>query len=236
MPAATRLTPFEIAYGIVAEERFPAIRASLEAAGRDPHDADSFVLDREVVALLRDLVPEEGVGEAVREHLALLHHAYLYWLEGGWLFRLSRARARALLDTPCPPVDPSGAPRAYYVQFPERLIWGELEPGAPHEPLDGLFVRPWPEGGYFLLAVFGLHPQREGFTVVDLDGHRAEEAARADGSRLFAPALPGGEAAGLYSVVHGEELIELAARTVPLAAAAARIAGERRPHQPIEID
>jgi hypothetical protein len=236
MPAGARLTPFEIAYGTLAEERFPAIRASLEAAGRDPHDADSFVLDREVAALLRDLVPEEGVGEAVRQHLALLHHAYLYWLEGGWLFRLSRPRARALLDAPWEPGDLSGAPRAYYVQFPERLVWGELEPGEPHEPLDGLFVRPWPEGGYFVLAVFGVHPAREGFTVVDLDGHREEGAARADGSPLFAPALPGGEAAGLYSVVNREELIELAARTVPLAAAAARAPGDRRPHQPIEIN
>jgi hypothetical protein len=236
MPADARLTPFQVAYGTLAEERFPAIRASLEAAGRDPHDADSFVLDRQVVALLRDLVPEEGVGEAVREHVALLHHAYLYWLEGGWLFRLSRRRARALLAAPFEPVEAVGAPRAYYVQFPERLIWAELEPGEPHEPLDGLFVRPWPEGGYFVLAVFGLHPGREGFTVVDLDGHRETTATRADGSPLFAPVLPGGEAAGLYSLVDREELIELAARTAPLAAAAVRARGDTQPHRAIEID
>jgi hypothetical protein len=52
----------------------------LQAAQLDPHDLDAFVLDREVVALLQDLVPE-GAGESLEQHLSLLHHAYLYWLE-----------------------------------------------------------------------------------------------------------------------------------------------------------
>lgn len=234
-----RLTPYDVAFGPQAEARFLRIRTSLAATGRDPHDQDAFVLDREVAGYLRELVPEEGIGEAVEQHLALLHNAYLYWAEGGWLLRPGRGRTTRLIgeESAPEPMEPApDSPRAYYVQFPERLLWAELGPEEPHQPLDGLFVRPWPEGGYFVLAVFGLHPGREGFVVVDLDGYREAALERADGSALFSPVLPGGAAAGLHSLVGGEELLELAARTVPLLEEARTCAGATRtPHQPIDL-
>ena len=213
-----RPTPFDVAFGAEAETWFPRIRDSLAAAGLDPHDAEAFILDREVVTYLRELVPEEGIGEAVAQHVALLHHAYLYWDEGGWIFRLTKKRAQSLLLAEGAPQDGATAapPKAYYVQFPERLVWAELAPGEPHQPLDGAFVRPWPAGGYFVLAIFGMHPGQGGFSVVDADGYPEGSLLREDGSALFAPTLPGGEAAGLHSIVGGEELLELAARTVPL--------------------
>ena len=233
-----RPTPYDVAFGPPAEERFARIRSSLAETGRDPHDLDAFVLDREVVGYLRELVPEEGVGDAIEQHLALLHHAYLYWAEGGWLLRPGRERTTRLLADDSPAEDSAPAsPRAYYVQFPERLLWAELGPGEPHQPLDGLFVRPWPEGGYFVLAVFGLHPGREGFAVVDLDGYREGTLERADGSALFAPVLAGGAAAGLHSLVGSEELLELAARTVPLLQeATACVGAAQRPHQPVDLN
>jgi hypothetical protein len=244
-----RPTPFDLAFGTEAETRFPPIRESLKASGRDPHDADAFILDREVVTLLRELVPEEGVGEAVQQHVALLQHAYLYWDHGGWLFRLTKDRAKALLTTArwdcLAPGSRQGAPvgrsvaeppRAYYIQFPERLVWAELAPDEPHQPLDGLFVRPWPGEGYFVLAIFGMHPGQAGFSVVDVDGYREGELQRADGSSLFGAVLAGGAAAGLHSIVGGEELLELAARTASLAAdAQACVAGNHHAHQPVEI-
>lgn len=234
-----RPTPFEIAFGSDAEARFPEIRASLAASGLDPHDSDAFVLDRAVVTLLRELVPEEGIGEAVEQHVALLQHAYLYWDQGGWLFRLTRERARALVEHPAAAASDQSAPpapRAYYVQFPERLVWAELAPGEPHQPLDGLFVRPWSDGGLFLLAVFGMHPGQAGFSVVDADGYPETELQRADGSPLFGPVLAGGAAAGLHSIVGGEELLELGARTVALAGEARACAPvPHRAHHPIEI-
>jgi hypothetical protein len=237
---ANRPTPYEIAFGHPAEEHFARIRASLAATGRDPHDLDAFVLDREVAGYLRELVPEEGVGDAIEQHLALLHHAYLYWAEGGWLVRPGRERTSRLLAEAAPVEDQApapAAPRAYYVQFPERLLWAELGPGEPHQPLDGLFVRPWPDGGYFVLAVFGVHSGRDGFAVVDLDGYREGPLERQDGSALFAPVLPGGAAAGLHSLVGGEELLELAARTVPLLREAAACAGAaQRPHHPVDLN
>jgi hypothetical protein len=208
----------------------------LQASQLDPHDLDAFILDREVVALLQDLVPE-GAGESLEQHLSLLHHAYLYWMEGGWSFHLSRARAEAMLTPdPVATVEAAAVPRAYYIQFPERLVWAELEPGAPHEPLDGLFVRPWPGGGYFVLGVFGMHPTREGFTVVEADGFPVESAAREDGSALFSPVMAGGSSAQLASLVGQEELLELTARTAAVVGEVVRrIGAENPPHAPIEI-
>mgnify|MGYP003374478867 CR=1 FL=1 len=232
-----RRTPYEIAFGPDAEPRFELLRESLARGGRDPHDADAFVLDPEVVRYLRELVPEEGVGEAVAEHVALLHHAYLYWASGGWLLGLSRERAQALLTTglPLPPGD-TAPPATYYVQFPERVVWAALAPDEPHQPLDGLFVRPWPGGGLFALAVFGLHPGQAGFSVVAVDGYPPVAPVRADGAPLFAPVLAGGAAAGLHSITGEEELLELAARTVPLAAESRACAGaSHRPHQAVEL-
>lgn len=240
---APRLTPYDIAFGSDAEPRFARIRESLARGGREAHDLDAFVLDREVVTYLRELVPEEGVGEGMEQHVALLHHAYLYWAEGGWLIRLSRPRASALLgtveataETAQPSPSDAPAPRAFYLQLPERLVWAELAPGEPHHPLDGLFVRPWPRGGYFVLAIFGLHPDREGFSVVDADGYREGDLMREDGSALFSPTLPGGAAAGLFSIVGGEELLELAARGASLVPEALACAGPaHRPHVAVEL-
>jgi len=168
-----------------------------------------------------------------------LHHAYLYWDAGGWIFRLAKPRAAALLASDPAPPSPGGATdlRSFYVQFPERLIWAELASGEPHQPMDGMFVRPWPGGGYFVLAIFGLHPGQSGFTVVEADGYLEEELLREDGTPAFAPVLPGGAAAGLYSIAGAEELLELAARTGPLVAEA--VACEGAAHvadRPVDIN
>lgn len=230
-----RLTPYDIAFGHPAEERFTRIRASLAASDREPDDLDAFLLDREVVTYLRELVPEEGIGSGIEQHVALLHHAFMYWLAGGALVRPSKPRTERMLAT-APTAERGALPQAYYFQVPERLIWGGLAPEEPHQPLDGLFVRPYPDGGLFLLAVFGMHAGSEGFTVVDLDGYPEAALAREDGSPLFAPVLPGGAAAGLYSIAGGEELMELANRSIPLAVEArACIGPAHKPHQPIDL-
>lgn len=239
-----RATPYDLAFGTESEIRFARIRDSLARSGADPHDLDAFTLDREVIGLLRDLVPEEGVGEAVREHLALLHHAWLYWAEGGWLIRLTRDAARRALGPRLLTEPPAGevpspvesGPRAFYLQLPERLLWVDLGDGEPHQPLDGAFVRPWPGGGLFVLGVAGMHPGHQGFTVVEADGHPLEQPLRPDGRPPFAPVLPGGEAAGLFSLVGQEELLELGARALAIAREAVACAAPGRPaHQAVEV-
>lgn len=230
-----RRTPYDLAFGADAEPRFAELRDSLARTGRDPADQDAFILDPEVVRYLRELVPEEGIGEAVAEHVALLHHAYRYWAAGGWTFRLTRERAAALLRAASPPL-PAEPPPPFYVQFPERLVWAPLAPDAPHQPLDGLFVQPWPAGGCFLLAVFGLHPGQDGFSVVAADGYRPEGGVREDGAPWFAPTMPGGEAAGLHAITSEDELLELAARCTGVAAEGLACAAPgRRPHEVLEL-
>ena len=71
--------------------------------------------------------------------------------------------------------------------------------------------------GLSVLAIFGLHPGRAGFTAVEVVGPRPSHLERADGSPLFSGTLPGAERAGLASVVGAEELLELAWRLWPLA-------------------
>ena len=97
------------------------------------------------------------------------------------------------------------------MQLPPLRVWGVAREGAPAEPLDGWFVTGGKDG-LSVVAVFGIHPGREGFTVVGASGPRPDELRRADGTALFAPMLAGGMTAGLASLSGAEELLELAWR------------------------
>ena len=200
----------------MADERFPALAASLGATGRDDADRDAFLLDRAVVELLQDLVPEEHDPDQIREFVAVLHHAYLFWRHGRTVVPIDRPRAARLLAPAAPDTAPSAGlavrPSAYH-QFPERLVWAQITPDAPHEPLDGVFLRPGPTAEIEVLGVFGVHPDRPGFGVAEVSGPRPATLRRADGSLPYSPALPGGDAAGLHSLVGADELLELAFRT-----------------------
>jgi hypothetical protein len=229
MPHA-RPAPFELAFEPIAHEAFPAIRVAVDRAGHDPRDRDAFLMLREVVALLRDLRPAEGLGEGIDELAALLHHAYLYWEGGAHNVEVSAERLPEWLAGG--PTAPSNEPLeqpAYYVRVPQRRIWAPVIPGEPHEPLDGCFVHPVPDSaGLRVLGVFGIHPERQGFSVVEVSGPRPEVLAREDGSGLFTPILPGGTAAGLFSLVGEEELLELGWRSRDLATAVSAEAAQWR--------
>jgi CBS domain-containing protein len=241
MPPA-RPTPFDAVFGPLAAARFPAIREGLAAAGQDPRVRDGFLLVREVVELLRDFRPEEGLGEAVAALAALVHHAYLYWMDGARVGVVGeRALESALTEgrkdgktesgstEDLPSFRPSVFP-SVYIQLPPLAVWGAPVAGAPPEPLDGWFLSR--EGDRItLLAIFGLHPGRAGLTTVETAGPRPGPLRRPDGSALFAPLLDGAAAAGLRSVAGEEELLELAWRvesgplpssSIPPAARAAR--------------
>src|SRR6187397_2086600 len=55
-----RPTPYDLFLAPIADESFPRIRASLAAAGVDPADRDAFLMDREVVTLIRQLRGDEA--------------------------------------------------------------------------------------------------------------------------------------------------------------------------------
>ncbi|HET8625323.1 MAG TPA: hypothetical protein VFM14_17320 [Gemmatimonadales bacterium] len=208
----TRPTPFDVAFAELAEARFPAIRDALTAAATDPSDRDSFLLNRDVVTLVRELRPDEGAGEDIRQLAALVHQVYLFWASGQQVVSLGPADTDRMLGfADDPSVSPMVSP--FYGQVAERRVWAEPVPGAPHEPLDGCFVHPAPAASELrVLGVFGLHPDRPGFTVVEAEGARIAHLERSDGSTLFAPLLPGGAAAGLHSLAGAEELLELGFR------------------------
>jgi hypothetical protein len=206
-----RPTPFDLVFSELAEADFPQIRSGLEAAGVDIHDRDAFLLRGEAGALVQQLRPEEGVGEGIAELAALAHHAFLFWRAGAMTLPLDRAGLAELLAGDAeriPPGDPL-VPDSFYLQLPQRQVWAELEPGEPHEPLDGCFVADAGNERIRVLGVFGVHGDRMGFTVAETDGPPPVALQRADGRALFAPVLAGGDAAGLHSIAGAEELLEL---------------------------
>jgi hypothetical protein len=208
-----RLTPFGLVFSQIAERVLPEIRASIERAGYDPTDRDAVLMIPEVVTLLRELRPEEGIGEGMDQLVALVHHAYILWETGGLILPIPEDRLEELLgSSPAAPV-PAEPARAYYAQLPQHRVWAEVLEGESHEPLDGCFVHETAGGSLRVLGVFGVRPERLGFSVVEAEGPRAHDLHRSDGTLLFSPVLPGGAAAGLHSIAGGEELLELGWRT-----------------------
>lgn len=213
-----RASPFDLVFSRAAETTFPRIAASLAAVEHDPADRDAFLMDREVITLLHDLRPEEGLGEAMDQMVALVHHAYLAWAAGNVTLPVARDAAEELLGpAPSDAADPKDVP-AYYAQFPERMIWASVIENETPEPLDGIFVSRAPGGTLRVLGIFGLRPDRAGFSAVEATGARAGELQREDGSPLFEPTLSGGATAGLRSIIGEAELLELGWRTQGLAA------------------
>lgn len=221
-----RLTPYQMAFAPIAEDRFPALRDGLASAGVDPRNREAFVLAREAVELLRDIGPEGSLGEGVEELVALTHAAYLHWVDGEAVVAIDRLALDLLVARP-PDRRGAGSGRTYYLQLPAQRVWGEaLTDGAP-EPLDGWFLGASP-AGLDVVAVFGLHAARTGFTVVQTAGHPPKALARADGSALFSPLLAGGVAAGLHQVLGAEELLELAWRCHSLLPESGAAPGQQR--------
>jgi hypothetical protein len=209
-----RETPFALVMGTIAPARFPALRAAIGVAASDPRDRDAFLMVRAVLEFLRELEPDEGLGEGIGTMAAFLHQSYLYWADGEPTSAVGEtALASALRGAgQASPVPAAG--ETCYVQLPPLRIWGESTEGGTAEPLDGWFAS---RNGDALtvLAIFGLHPGRAGFTAVEVAGCRPDRLERADGSALFSGTLPGAERAGLASIVGAEELLELAWRLSP---------------------
>ena len=200
-------SPFEEDLHDVPAQRFPAIRAAMEEAGRDPRDRDAFMVTRSAVELLRDLRPEEGLGESIDQLAAFLHHAYLHWADGERVDEVDNRQLTALLAVEPDETPPAGGAR--YARLPERVVWAKVIEGQPPEPLHGCSLHFQPDGGLRVLGIFGLHPNRPGFSVVEAAGPRAERLEREDGTPLFGPKLAAGEVAGLHSIAGQEELLEL---------------------------
>lgn len=214
-----RPTPFDLVFSGFSQDRFPRIRAALESGRRDAADRDAFLIEREAVLVLHELRPAEGLGEGIDQLAALLHHGYLFWEAGLPTIVVGEEALAGLLDpAPPSPAEPFDVPRSIYVELPERRVWAVVMEGEPPEPLEGYFVHALSADEVRVLGVFGIRPERMGFSVVETTGPRPAALARPDGSPLFAPAMTGGGAARLHSLVGAEELLELGWRGRALAA------------------
>jgi hypothetical protein len=223
-----RPTPFDLVFTPFAAERFPAIRAAFLAAGRNPRDRDAFLLEREAALVVRELRPDDGLGEGIDQLAALVHHAYLFWSAGSPVAVAGPEALTGLLGHSPEPAQGAEAepPPGQYVQVPERRLWARPVEGEPFEPLDGCFLAPAPDGQLRVLGVFGLRPDRAGFTVVEAQGPRLAGLVRPDGSALFAPLLAGGTLAGLNTLAGAEELLELGWRMLVAAGGALEARGD----------
>ncbi len=212
-----RPTPFALAFAEI-ESRFPAIAEALQQDGAAATDRDRFVLLEPVGRLLKEIVPEDAGADALEVHVLLLHHAYLFWAAKQQVHEISEQALRLAIDATH--VTTQLPQPALYLQLPELRVWGAPNEDSPPEPLDGMFVSETGAAGEIaVLAIFGMRPDRPGFSAVGLEG-RADSieiaAAREDGSVPFGPRLAGGTAAGLYSVANPGELLLLTCRLLTL--------------------
>jgi hypothetical protein len=211
---ASRPQPFELLFGAFRAERFPAIRDVLG----ERRDLAAFLFAAPALELLRELRPDEGLGEGVDDFVALVHAAYCFWCSGERTHEFDETRTRLLAvnanDRPLSRAQTSGQGETRYLQVAPRLIWGQLDPEAAFEPLDGWFGWQVENGDLRMVSCFGVHEQRPGVSVVVMQGPPVGNVTRADGSPLFSPTMPGGDAAELLAVNAPEELLLLGWRAL----------------------
>ena len=227
------MTPYELAFGEAGFERsiFPKVQDEAESVGEDPLHRERFAFLSVASDAVRDFVPAEAPPEADEEYRALFYHAFNFWSFGRRTFVLEPALARYLVEAA-----PSLAgwelalPHpSLYVQLPPKLFWASISTDVPPEPVDGFFATicrqtdPLGEAyqDFQVLMVLGLRRGRAGFSVIPFDTEAgpgipavwAETPGR-EGAADFANILPGGEMAGLYSILTNAEALKLLARAL----------------------
>lgn len=229
---SARLTPYELAFleGDFETRVFPTIQEEAEARREDPARRERFAFLAAGGEAIRDIIPPDAPPEMLEEYRALFYHAFNFWRFGRRLYVLEPAVARYLVEGAPTLADweltaPYGS---LYIQLPANLFWASIGTEVPPEPVDGFFVTVGSErdplGLPFMdvqvLMVLGIHRQRAGFSVVAFDTEAGQgippvwaEPGR-DRGRDFENVLPGGEIAGLYSILTTAEALKLVARVL----------------------
>ncbi|HET6230736.1 MAG TPA: hypothetical protein VFE05_11755 [Longimicrobiaceae bacterium] len=230
---APRLTPYEMVFGEAGFESaiFPALLREADERGEDPARRERFAFLTVGSDALRDVIPADAPAEALEQHRALLYHSFNFWRFGRRLYTLEAPVARYLVEA-APTLadwDLAMPHPSVYVQLPPQLFWASISPDATPEPVDGFFAVETrgndPLGPAYreltALMVLGMRRERAGFSIIPFDtevgpGIAADwaEAPGRDGARDFASVLPGGEMAGLYSILTSAEALKLLARAL----------------------
>ncbi len=209
----SRLHPYDHAFAELADARFGTIRDEATRDRRDLRDRAQFTTLPSVQRLLTEMESPELLSEqpeAAGEYVTALYVAYRFWDAGRCTVAVSRERLEVAMAEPPPAHQPAVPHGACYLQLPERWFWAQIDAGAPHEPLDGIFVVEDAAGrDLSTLTVLGLRTDRPGFSQIALaavpDDLRAASAEEPD----FAPTVDGGDAAGLKSVTTPAALLHL---------------------------
>lgn len=227
---SARLTPYEIAFmdGDFESRVFPMIQEEAEGRREDAASRERFVFLGTGGDAIRDIIPPDAPPEMLEEYRALFYHAFNFWRFGRRLYVLDPAVARYLVE---------GAPRleewtftapfdSVYLQLPTNLFWASIGTDVPPEPVDGFFVTlcngcdplDVPFTDVQVLMVLGIHRLRAGFSVIPFDMEVGAgipplwtEPGRDRGAD-FENVLPGGDIAGLYSILTTSEALKLVAR------------------------
>ena len=231
--AVARLTPYELVFGETGFEArtFPRIQAEAEDRGVDPTHPERFAFLTTGAEAVREVIPTDAPPDAFDQYRLLLYHAFNFWRFGKRLYFLEPPVARFLVEA-APALDgwdPVLPQPSVYVQFPGNLFWASVTPDAPPEPVDGFFATCMEADDAFgrryqrleVLMVLGIRRNRAGFSLISFDAEIvpgiaaawAETPGREDGAD-FESILPGGEMAGLYSVVTLPEALKLVARAL----------------------
>lgn len=231
-PGAARLTPYELAFmdGDFESRVFPMIHAEAEGRREDPARRERFVFLGTGGDAIRDIIPPDAPPEMLEEYRALFYHAFNFWRFGRRLYVLDAAVARYLVEG-SPALDDWSFSAPYdslYLQLPPNLFWASIGTDVPPEPVDGFFVTlsedrdplDLPFIDVQVLMVLGIHRLRAGFSVVPFDTEVGAgippvwaEPGREQG-KDFENVLPGGDMAGLYSILTTAEALKLVARAL----------------------
>jgi hypothetical protein len=207
----SRPHPFDMVFGGFAETAFPRIRADASDAAVDLSTMTRLHSTQAVLQELGSPKLAEGDPRAVAEYLSLLFVAYRYWAAGAHTLVVDRERITQVMESG-PSVAPHVPHGACYLQFPRHWFWATIGEGAPHEPLDGLFVVRTPPVQLTVAAILGVRADREGFSQIVVSAAQDDVAAARGQTRdpPFAPVMDGGSAAGFSSITSEGELLYLA--------------------------
>ncbi|HEX6909594.1 MAG TPA: hypothetical protein VF142_04350 [Longimicrobium sp.] len=229
---AARLTPYELAFleGDFEARVFPTIHEEAEARREDPARRERFAFLAAGGDAIRDIIPPDAPPEMLDEYRALFYHAFNFWRFGRRLYVVEPAVARYLVEGAPSLADwELAAPYdGLYIQLPPNLFWASIGTDVPPEPVDGFFVTVarerdplgLPYTDLQVVMVLGIHRLRDGFSVIAFETEAGQgippiwaEPGR-DQGRDFENVLPGGEIAGLYSILTTAEALKLVARVL----------------------
>lgn len=229
---AARLTPYELAFmeGDFENRVFAMIQDEADARREDPARRERFAFLAASGEAVRDIIPPDAPPEMLDEYRALFYHAFNFWRFGRRLYVLEPPVARYLVEAaPTLAEWELAAPYdSLYIQLPPNLFWASIGTDVPPEPVDGFFVTVArdedPLGIPFVdlqvLMVLGIHRLRDGFSVIAFDTEAGKgippvwaEPGREEGQD-FENVLPGGDIAGLYSILTTSEALKLVARVL----------------------